>query len=84
MRNVKFKKWIPIETVKDERGNDKRVPNTGRYEDGFSLNGKFHQWGLAMEDTGETVASYTIGLIEDENGVIYEMIPTHIVFEPLT
>jgi len=81
MRKVKFKKWIPIEQTEDEKGNKIRVPHTGCWETGFSLTGLFHQWGLGMEDTGENVASYTIGLIEDKNGVIHEMIPTHIVFE---
>jgi hypothetical protein len=81
MRQVKFKKWIPIETIKQVgTNNEQKVVGTGCWEKEFSRVGKFHQWGLAMEDTGETVASYSIGLIEDENGVVNEIIPSHLIF----
>jgi hypothetical protein len=80
MRKVKFKKWIPQETTKNDFGSNIVTPNTGCFETEFSQNGIFHQWGLAMEDTVETVASYSIALIEKEDGSISEVIPSHFKF----
>lgn len=44
----------------------------------------FHQWGLETWDLGDTVASYSIAIVEDENGQIWKIFMEDCKFlEPL-
>lgn len=42
-----------------------------RFYDVKKSKGLFHQWGLEIEEGETEISSYTIGIIEDENGQIH-------------
>lgn len=72
MRKVSFKKWIPIAVEDDANGNPSKVSSSGRWEDGFTGEGYFHGFGVATETVGDTIASFSIALIEDKEGKVHE------------
>jgi hypothetical protein len=80
MRNVKFRQWIPVQIEKNDKGTSVRVPETGCWEKGFSIPGLFHGWGLTSEQAGDSVASMSIALVEDKQGIIHEVFPHNIIF----
>lgn len=55
------------------------VPGTGIYSE-LNNEGVFHQWGLAIEETTESVCSYTVAIVEAPDGTIKEIIPSKIKF----
>ena len=69
-RDVRFKK-------RDDNG-------TGRYESGYSLKGTFHRWGVEYSEFNNGTVSYTVGLIELEDGTIISVAPENIKFEDKT
>lgn len=76
MRAVKFKRWIGVEFDPTEEGNIKK--GTGSMSE--SLSGKFLQWGFAVAFEGNTTASYSIAIVEDENGAVHQVMPENLVF----
>lgn len=78
MRTVKFKKWIPTQYFQEEgKGFKERVKGTGKFEDEFIHEGKFHQWATNYE---EGVGNFTVALIELEDGTIEEVTPNNLKF----
>ncbi len=56
MRKVKYQVWLTAE----QSPTGKRMLSPER-------TGFFHQWGLEIEDSGNTMCSQSIAIIEDEN-----------------
>jgi hypothetical protein len=81
-RKVLFKKFIPKETIKHPTGceYERLVKGTNCFEEGYSLKGTFHCWGDEITETDEEVASFTIGIVEKENGEIVSVAPDNIKF----
>ena len=77
MRKVRFKKWIKVEVHKDMR----KIDGTGKIESDFINKGLFHQWGVEYEVSESGTVSYTVGLIELEDGTIISVAPENIKFE---
>ena len=84
MRQVKFKKFIPhqyqILTTSTGQCKQVTIDGTGCYEIDFNSLGNFHSWGLTMQETTEQIASYTIAIIEDEECLVHEVLPTNLKF----
>jgi hypothetical protein len=81
MRQVKFRKWIPTEYIEQVgTGKKQQVVGTGCYENKFNSIGNFHSWGLSMEETQEQIASYTIAIVEMQDGSVYEVLPNNLIF----
>lgn len=85
MRKVMFKKYIKPEIEFGNNPQDMRAKaGTGVFQKDFSSAGYFHQWGFDIaESQGEGIvhfAQYTIGLVEDSEGVIHKVVPEHIKF----
>lgn len=76
MRKVKFKRWIKheYETV---FGGKKQVDGTGQFEQDYSTEGMFHQWGSSESEIGN---AYSVGLVELPDGTIEEVLPVNIKF----
>ena len=55
---------------------------TKYYKDGKfkEIQGLFHQWGLDLAENSETMASYTVAIIEDNSGNIRLCNPETVVF----
>lgn len=70
MRKVIFKKWIPIQYD----GNFRPIPNTGRWEDDYTMHGVFHQWTISYERTESGYGnSTTLALVETPEGTVVEL-----------
>jgi hypothetical protein len=81
MRKVMFKYFIPgVRPQKEGGGTDysKWVEGTNCYSD--LIPGYFHTWGYSTEEVGDTVASYSIGIIEGSDGVVREALPSNVLF----
>jgi len=79
-RPVRIRKWIEAKYAKSENGISKVIEGTGCYSD-FIYNGHFHTWGLALAESSETMASYSVGLVEmNDGGYIEEVLPSNIQF----
>ena len=76
LRKVLFNKWIPVQFDKVTR---RRIKGTGQYSNEWT-DGKFHEWGQNHEDYGDNVGNYPVGIIEDGNGYMHEIITAHIQF----
>ncbi len=72
MRNVLFKKWLQA-----QREDDGRITRRACFEDDFTHEGVFHQWGVTYED-GE--GSSTVAIVEDCEGLIHEVLPANVKF----
>lgn len=87
MRKVLFKKWIPLEYLRDENGEVRTTergeylpdPNTKCWSD-YIHEGIFHQWANAYEEFETGAGNYTVALIEIEDGTIVEILPTNVKF----
>lgn len=79
MRNVKFKKWIPIQWIQGNSCNQK-IPGTAQFSDDYPLEGKFHQWGSNHEEFENGVGNYTVAIIECPDGTIEEVLPSKLKF----
>jgi hypothetical protein len=73
LRRCKF--IIRTREIVLENGRQRSVTNEEE-KDGY-----FHAWGCNREETGESVGNYTIGIVEDSDGKIYEAYPADIKFE---
>lgn len=84
MRTVLFKKYI--KPIYGKLGSTNITPANIMDGSGIWLEdvpGKFHQWAAAFEDYGEQgPGNYTVALVEELNGNIVEVHPTHIQFIP--
>lgn len=76
MRRVKFKKWISACYINYPNDYRTLVEGTGCFEKDFLNDGIFHQWGLAIEDS----SSYSIALVELNDGTIIEVLPNNLKF----
>lgn len=56
------------------------IPGTLKLEKDYTQKGKFHQWGINFEEFENGAASYTVALVELEDGVIVEVEPSRIKF----
>lgn len=86
MRKVKFKKYNqgvyePAIGVQLSTGQTRTLVKKAEWDAEFIHEGVFHQWGSAFEDMGEQGAgNYTVALVEDEHGLIHEVLPCNIQF----
>ena len=80
MRKVIFKKWIPETILIGANGIGKTKEGTMCFSPKFNGKGVFHQWGLAIAETSDNVASYSVALIETEDGSIEEVDPSNLKF----
>lgn len=72
--NVKFKKWIPAETVTVD-GDILIKDGTGKYEE---KNGILIHWGITFEECDKGIGQKTIAIIKDEEGFFHEIAPCNI------
>ncbi len=79
MRKVKFKKWIPIETMGEGALKIKKE-GTNCWETDFSNEGLFHQWGNSYEEFESGAGNYSVALVELPDGTIAEVLPSNIKF----
>lgn len=77
MRKVKFKRWIKHEYENSGNGGIKQKEGTGLFEDDYSTEGLFHQWGSSESEIGN---AYSVGLVELPDGTIEEVLPINIKF----
>jgi len=86
MRKVKFKKYNqavyePAVGVQLEPGQTRTLVEKPGWDPEFIHEGVFHQWGASYEDMGEQGAgNYSVALVEDEHGLIHEVLPSNIQF----
>lgn len=80
MRKVRFKRWIPRET---DRNDVFGVPkeNTNMWEQGYGGEGMFHLWGVSYEEYESGPANYTVAIVELNDGTIVEVLPSKLKFE---
>lgn len=87
MRQVKFKKYIPAEWPEGTNSTNQGTPGhypikgSAQYEDGFSEDGTFHEWGTDLLETETGAASYTVAIIERPDGTIHRANPEHVKFQ---
>lgn len=74
MRKVKIKMY-----VKPSYNEGKRIEGTGCFTD-FILEGVFHEWGSEVEDVEESVATYTVAIVELADGTIETPVPSSVKF----
>ena len=74
MRKCLIRLWVPAQYYRDENGHQcgPVLPGTRCYTD-FDTPGLFHAWGLTIAETETSVASYSIGLVEMEDGTMKEV-----------
>lgn len=75
MRTVKFNKRIPVKYE-----GTKRVAGTGGFETNYPNKGHFHTFGLDYEEFEIGAASFTVAIIELENGTIELVLPEEMKF----
>lgn len=76
MRSVKFKKFIPLRYM-----GDTPIKGTGCWENDFTHDGQFHEWGSAHEESECGFGNYTVALVETPDGVMEEVIPSALKFD---
>ena len=74
MRKIIFKKWIPYRYE-----NKQKVEGTGKIDD-IETSGLFHCWRVDIEEFDNGGCSFTIGIIELEDGTIVTSEPKYIKF----
>lgn len=67
MRKVTFTVYEQLKPNEKTRGN-------------VEYTGLFHQWGLEIEEDENGFSSYTVGIVELENGVIKTPLPSQMKF----
>ena len=81
MRKVMIKAWVPCEQVRIPYTTVLSTkPGTGCWEEGYSIEGKFHEWGSKFEEFDTGPGNYTVGIIELQSGQIVETEPSAIKF----
>lgn len=78
-RKCLFRKWIPHQYIACEGMGRQAVAGTGCWSEMDNC-GYFHQWGLSTEETRETICNYTVGIVEQPSGYVFEVLPQHIRF----
>lgn len=77
MRNVVFKKWIPVQYKPTDKNypfpTEERVPNTGCWEQGCSGKGLFHQWANKSIYDATSIINAIVAIVELEDGSIEEI-----------
>ena len=59
-------------------------PKTNRWKPtSEAKTGDFHQWGVAFEEFETGPGNYSIAIIEDSEGNVYEVFPSDVKFLPL-
>lgn len=76
MRKVLFKKWVPRQLD----GSCKIIPNTGCFEDDYTIEGVFHQWGVGYEHFDIGIGNYSVAIVELHDGTMAEVYPQNIKF----
>ena len=56
------------------------IKGTGCFSNEFIKLGKFHQWGLELIEENDTVANYSVGIVEYSDGTIDVVLPQNIKF----
>lgn len=79
-RKVLFRKWIPTEYKKNETGGMTKVEGTGVLEKEFENKGIFHGFGFSMEEDEQGFTNYSVAIIEDEEGLVREVLPSNMKF----
>ena len=84
-RKVKFKKYIDPtykENLYDENFISRRKPDagTGKYEDDFTHDGVFLNWGLDFQELENGVGTYSVALVMLKDGTIEEITPNCLKF----
>lgn len=74
-RLVKTKVYIPL-----EMDGNRQKAGTGKWSDDFQRVGRFHQWGLDFIEGDNGFSSYSVGLIEFEDGSIESLRPDNFKF----
>lgn len=84
MRKVVFRRFVPAR-FEEVNGRRQKVFGTACYSKDFDSEGVFHGWGCAYEmDKDNSFGNYTVALVETEDGVIHEVIPSMLKFvEPI-
>jgi hypothetical protein len=72
---VKFKRWIP-----KEYKAGRVVPGTGTWENEYTQDGHFLQWGSSFIEFESGPANFTVGIIQLPDGSIAEIEPSRILF----
>lgn len=78
MRKVRFKMWIPQQYANGDKHI--KIAGTGCFQSDYETDGFFHKWGCAYEEFEAGPGNFTIGIIEDLNGVIHDVLPTNLKF----
>lgn len=82
MRKVIFRKYIKATKPEILWIDGRQVQyNPGQYYLSNFIDGMFHQWGLEILEGGSHFANYTVGIIEDMEGVIHKVDPEYIIFD---
>lgn len=85
MRKVLFKKYNqavynpPLGYIL-KQGESRTIVEKPRWDEEFIHEGVFHQWVVVSEESSERFVNYIIGLIEDEHGLINEVLTYNIKF----
>lgn len=76
MRSLRKCKFSIPKTVKDENASPgyqyKKVDD---WKDGY-----FHEWGYDFEEFETGPGNFSVGIVEDENGIIYMPFASDVVF----
>lgn len=81
MKKIKFKKWIPPKKEQCiNEGYYTYVKGTNCFEEDYVHEGIFHTWGLSYEEFNDGIGSFTVGIVEQANGEIIEVLPQNIKF----
>jgi hypothetical protein len=83
MRPIIFTRFIPREMeIKKMEGTEVDVtatkPGTGCWSEPTA--GVFHGWGMDWDQIGETPVNYTVGIVEDRDGNVFNALPDRIKF----
>lgn len=82
MRKVIFRKYIKATKPETFWIEGREVTyRPGQYYLSGLMSGMFHQWGLAILEEGSHFANYSVGIIEDMEGVIHKVDPEYIIFD---
>lgn len=83
MRKILYRKWIPADyhhPYSKMGGVHTPIEGTNCWETDFRHEGAFHQWGTGYKETSNGLISYTVALVETQNGLIIEVLPNNIKF----
>lgn len=76
-KKVLYKQYIH---AKPGGANGRPLPGTGCWEDGYSMEGLFHQFGVSYVGTDSGPANFSTAIIETPNGEVIMVNAEHIKF----